>query len=176
MGAIETKRNEAYTKPRLRWVVSLSEDGGVHRAPSTFRFRRRGGAVITPNPLVGGAAEEEISLNARYSNGHPHVQASSTLFSFLSTFFGSTTSTGARQDVEEDHIPLTQLRNRIAQPSFDIEKFAMKFGYVSVYVTRWTWTVSYFPFSSSLKFNAQVEWLDEYIACVSMTERCESLP
>ncbi|KAI0288956.1 SPX domain-containing protein [Russula brevipes] len=46
---------------------------------------------------------------------------------------------------EEERIPLTQFRNRVHQTGLDTPKFAMKF-------------------SSSLKFNAVVEWWDEYIA------------
>jgi hypothetical protein len=92
---------------------------------------------------------------------------STTLLSFLSNIFGSSEPTTHQvYSLEEELIPLAQLPNR---PSFDSYKFAMKFRYVpsSDNVHASDQNSPFFLLSSSLKFNAQVEWWEEYIACVS---------
>ena len=118
---------------RFVWQRVGNEQGSVddvRRRPSTSENVRalRG----TPNPMVGGAAESKKS----YMLASGPTSTSSTLFFFLSHLFGSSEPT--RRDVEEVQIPLTQLRNRVAQPSLDTKRFAMKFGYVFPDVTRWT--------------------------------------
>lgn len=79
MGAIETKRNEAYTKSRLRWVVSRCGDGGDGGVGTSNPFD----AVLTPNPVGRRCGREENILTL--VNGPPRPSLVDSVF--LSFYF-----------------------------------------------------------------------------------------